>query len=78
MYRYIKSSISDKIDGYRTKYMINGWEYSKSYVKSLGISNSDIEEMLTGTILERNGDKFYILFEDEYGHDFPADEVNTY
>lgn len=76
MYKFIKAS--DNIPGYRTKYMINGWEYSKSYVKSLGISEDDIEEMLTGTILERNGNRFYIFYEDEYGHDFPADEINDY
>ena len=43
------------------RYMINGWEESISYVKSLGITEDEIQLMMTGETVHKNGNDFYII-----------------
>lgn len=61
---------------YRLKFYINGWEESEAYFRDIGrFSESRMEQMASGETIERDGNTFYIRYEDEYGHRYVVNDV---
>lgn len=61
---------------YRLRFYINGWEEGEEYFKSIGrFRDSEMDEMISGEVIKKNGNTFRIRYEDEYGHEYTVQEI---
>lgn len=61
---------------YRLKFYINGWEEGMEYFRSIGrFDDARMDQMASGKTIERDGNTFYIRYEDEYGHRYVVNDV---
>lgn len=59
---------SRRYDQYHPVYMINGWEYGRSYFLSFGLSDSVRQRLYYGETVTKGDNEFYVIAEDGYGH----------
>lgn len=61
---------------YRLRFYINGWREGEEYFKSIGrFSDSEMDEMISGKAIKKNGNTFRFRYEDEYGHEYTVQEI---
>ena len=59
----------------KLRYFINGFEYGKNYFMHFGFSDNELKSMFHGNVIEHGDNEFYLVAEDEYGHEFDPDQV---
>lgn len=47
------------------KFFINGFSYGRSYFMSFGFTREEFERMVSGAVIERDGNAFWIETEQE-------------
>lgn len=63
---------------YRLKYFINGFEEGSQYFRSIGyFTDDDMSEMAAGKTIEKNGNRFRIAYESEYGNEYAVSEIEN-
>lgn len=75
MKRYISAGTWIDVSGdrYRIKYMIDGFDYNRA--KFNMFDEAAFEQFYDGDIITRNGNEYYILVEDEYGHESEPNNI---
>ena len=61
---------------YRLKFFINGWEEGEGYFREIGrFGKASMDRMAAGEIIERDGNRFHICYEDTDGHRYVVNNI---